>query len=947
MGRTVSSDPNVIPLAASATGYNAGDYIYETNAGFGSIPTGALTSGNFPAGSTSFLAYAQTAATVNEFTYVEQLGGSFGSQVAAQLVNGNIVYVYATGGTASFRIETGAGVVVVAETSAAMNVSGNAAWVSVVALPAGGFCIVCGGTDSFPNFQFVARFYNADGTAATAVLAGPSGIATSTITSRLKLQAQSTGAVVIGYINGATNGFELRRVTTAGFDGSFGSSGVSAIATFGVTSTWWDFVVDSVNDIHVVFLVSGGTLTMRRLNSSGVQQTTSSVTITTPYSVSVAISSTGVIRGFCQDASGVVVVTWNGSVAAVGTRIISSTTTANNAAFGVFAQGASGGYVVFYSDIVAGTATPCLYLQAFSSSDVALATRTRVNGAIAIDYRTQFVPIVVSGNTRVHFGIYQQNNNNTNTGTSFRIPMGIAYFAYSNTTFALVGGGSTTIPSLPVGPFALGTYARQGSTPHEARFNIASTGNYTTNYTTGTLIAQKTLIDAVSTSRVSLAPLPNGEFVAVWGRSTGGTFISRYSAAGTLIAGPVTVSTLGGSSAPLGAGVAVFANGNIFVTHFAGGNTLGFVIYTPALAVVTSGTVSTDFAPIVNVPVAVSSFGIGNHIAVGFRRNFNSVQYFVSLVRDTGAVAGFNPVVSTSPGSAVLGQIVPFKSGGFAAVATGNAADGGSQTGVLIIRQTGAATFQQTSSGTVFTGASGQAGFVTGSTPAPASGTTAYAITALGGSGAYVYFIASVNPRFGDGAQLNGFQFSEGVFAASVDSSSALTIGYTASGLPVAVTNGTASRFISVQPLNANTSGQNLVSTGVFTTALATQAAQNGVSVIPHIGDAVWIGYIDNLGLPSFVSVVVAPFSVTTPLTVGVDASATALSLTPNSGYILKGVALTGASAGGTGLVQTLGAATLSSSYSASTPATSFDFTNPISSGAKGVVVGRSVTIQG
>ena len=132
MGRTLSGDSaNVIALPASPTGFTAGDYVYQTTSGYGAVPAAALATGNFNFGAIASPDYEVTATTSNELTYVEQLGGSQGSQVAAQLVNTNIVYAYATGdaatyanpATVNFRIETTTGVAVVAQTSTTMTVA--------------------------------------------------------------------------------------------------------------------------------------------------------------------------------------------------------------------------------------------------------------------------------------------------------------------------------------------------------------------------------------------------------------------------------------------------------------------------------------------------------------------------------------------------------------------------------------------------------------------------------------------------------------------------------------------------------------------------------------------------------------------------------------------------------------------------------------------------------
>ena len=87
------------------------------------------------------------------------------------------------------------------------------------------------------------------------------------------------------------------------------------------------------------------------------------------------------------------------------------------------------------------------------------------------------------------------------------------------------------------------------------------------------------------------------------------------------------------------------------------------------------------------------------------------------------------------------------------------------------------------------------------------------------------------------------------------------------------------------------------------------------------------------------------PITVTTTLTTGVSSSATGLNLTPESGYSLQGISLTDAASGNSGFVQTSGTAALNSNYSAATPATFFDFRNPITTGTNGTVVGRTVTM--
>ena len=944
MGRTLSSDSaSVIALPASPTGFTVGDYVYQTTSGYGAVPNAALATGNFNLGAVASPDYEVTATTSNELTYVEQLGGSQGSQVAAQLTNGNIVYAYATGSpttyaaaaTVNFRIETSSGTPVVAQTSTTMTTQGPFN-VGVVALPAGGFCIVSSSpTGSNSSFGLSARFYNADGTTATAVLSSGLTISSGTATSRLKLQAQSDGAVILGYF--VPNTIAVRKVTTAGFDATFNTSGVYTAAVVSSALQSWDFLVDGSNNIQIIFTSATTNAQIARLNSVGQQQASSAVTtLTGVAAVAIVRSSDGTIRGIVQDSTGITTLTWNGTTAALGTRIITSTTPPAAGALGAFAQGASGDYVVFYNAFIGGTSAIGLFFQAFSSANASLATATRVNSVIAINYRNQLTPIVVSGNTRVYFGVFQANAISYAMASS-AVPMGIAYFTYSNTTYALVGAPTVGFNYGDQGPFALGAYMRGVSTAATARFTIATTGSYPINVPLGTALIPKTLVDGTqNVIKLALAPLPNGEFVAVWVRNASyTTFISKYSATGVLQAGPVTVST-GQSNSELSASVATFANGNILVTYCdAVGTTLRFRIYTPSLTVVTSGDI--DTAAILNqtpTPVTCASFGDGDHIAVLFRDSSNYMQ--VRCVQSTGTVTARLGVGLTSQTSWFQPQIIGFKSNAFtiAAVDASTTIVRG-----FSVRKTGPTSFLGSAEFTIGASFSSIGNTTCVGSPIATPGTAGFYIS--GSTDGQAYRIISVNPLFSENNQLSITNTSGTFSSYAIGTASSGTIGYTATGLPVIAARGstgavTLSAFTNpMDGTSANTAG--------VTTTLTVTGAQTAVTAIPHIGDAILIGFIDSNTNAAFTSIVASPFTVNGTLTAGTDISTSTLSLLPQAGYSLQGISLTAAASGSSGLVQTSGIATLNSNYSASTPATFFDSRNPITAGTSGTIIGRTV----
>jgi len=388
-------------------------------------------------------------------------------------------------------------------------------------------------------------------------------------------------------------------------------------------------------------------------------------------------------------------------------------------------------------------------------------------------------------------------------------------------------------------------------------------------------VIAKTLIDGSNQSqRVSLCPLPNGEFVAVWARNTGVTLISKYSVTGALQVGPVSVfGTSGNGNAYQAASVATFANGNTLVTYVdnAATNTLRFRIYTPSLTVVTSGDIDTAFVP--NVPyVSCTSFGDGDHVAVMFSDTSNIQR--VRCVRSTGTVTGLiGPGINVT-NSWFQSQVIGFKSNSFAIVSFAN--DGSNAFYGYVVRKTGANSFLAGTQVNIGSSFSNIGGAPTPGSPIPSPGTAAYFIG--GGSATTSYRIASINPLMNTGGQLSVSETSGLISGYGLGASYGATIGYTALGTPVLVANRGFTQFLTLAPFSPPMNGDQLgnntnTSSGGIVTTLATNSATNYVSAIPHIGDAILIGYSDDSNRPSFTSINVAPFTVNATLTAGVDIS--------------------------------------------------------------------------
>lgn len=90
---------------------------------------------------------------------------------------------------------------------------------------------------------------------------------------------------------------------------------------------------------------------------------------------------------------------------------------------------------------------------------------------------------------------------------------------------------------------------------------------------------------------------------------------------------------------------------------------------------------------------------------------------------------------------------------------------------------------------------------------------------------------------------------------------------------------------------------------------------------------------------------IVAGMSYDYPLSIVADVTpCTPITLSYNTRYSLAGIAVTGCVAGGAGIIQTNGAATLGANYPSTTNQL-FDFRNPTALGVKGSVTGRNVNM--
>lgn len=962
MGRSLSApDANSgVSTIPTAVGFTAGDYVYQTALDNGPIPSGALSTGAFPFNGVSAPTYLMAATTTPNFTYIEQDGGSTGGQVAAKLANGNIVFVYikTTGtaylGTPYFKIVDAAGATVVAETAMDTQTVGGAHSISVCVLPNNNFVAVWGKQFSGIGCTIGARIYSQTGTVVTAALSFAGNYTVNTPGALLKVKPRSDNSFIVMAYSG--NSVFFVAANASGIISGFATSGAYQESISNTPTQSIDFAVTSNDFIHIFKSdpTNLNILTVRTLNTLGVQ--TSNVTIATGLNVnnvSCVLMPSGNVNVFFTSSTagslGIWGYSWNGTTAAaIGSgRILTFSTAGFSYGFmNSYAQGAGGNFTLFYSH---PDNNGSVVYQTFNSSGALLSpSAAQVVPGITnpLGSWKQFAVFDIGTSTRVYTGAKSNSYTQPTTGQNLGGPRGIYYFSYDSTSYVI---SSTSTASANYGnfsPFALGAYARAASTPITASFFAATTGVYTVSVSAGTNLIEKTIIEAVAAQSISATTLASGNVAILYVSDVGAKPVSVviYNTSGTVV---TTVAVSATAHTASYCSIAPYANGSFAVFYKTAGGVITWKVYNSSYTQVATGTITDAFSTSVldNDGVFNSgSYGNGTNVAFAYRSNTNQVKV------GNLSSAGTYTAVSTVSNSTDLPQIIGFKSNAFSVVARSLDFDLYYASNFY---QTGVATWANNGYGSL-PGASGSTavGAYSSSVPGPDNNVLCVYNSSTGPTIGLV--CPDVDWVFPTGWPITGASALPSIFSASTFRHNAL--GYTGDGAGVIATSRAGgndfiaySRVAAANATNVNWCGNaSSVGTGT-TTTLATNGDQGykSISIAPFIGGSCVIAYLDNNKLPCFFAPIVTSYPVSRTLTAGVDISPTTLSLTPESGYVLRGVALTNAAAGSSGTVQTRGSATVSSSYPAGTPATNFDFRISTAAGVRGSITGRNVTMEG
>jgi hypothetical protein len=891
------------------------------------IPNNAATTGSFPITATVALSNVINYGTVKSANYSStspQLttgGAQSRANCLAKLTNGNIVVVWRRVSSGCyFRIINEDNTEVVAPTLVtSSNAAGIYRNIGVMALSGGGF-VVYATVGGYPSFAI----YSNTGAVVTAFANDTNSTGYHTIGAPLP-----SGGFILTTTDGGT-GFIRFKIYNA-----TGTQVVAWTNVAGYTATYspGHIAVRSDNTFCIVYIESSGNLTIQRYNSAGASQSTN--TIASSASLGGGTNNTfdcatltndSIVIVYSSNANTISYATLSAANVLSGTSVLSSSLYYNPCIKAL----SSGGFIVVSPDV----SYYFLKYGIYNSSAV-------LQGSIQNFIGFGFYQSSTSGNYVVYASMVETTNyimvasSAATTANNITSPC-VSYFQLGVASPYTVRI-QTSVSYSPTAPTtSVSGYVKGSSTPNAAAFYSATTGTLTTTNADSTGSASTYIIapsaiagPAQICSCVHSTTMLNGDVVVAYSYNSSPrtTFFNVYSGTGTL-KGIYTVGSSTDSSAPM-VRVACLTNGKLVVAYSSASNTVAFAVYSSAYAFLASGTNTQAYNSY------AGSYGFSlcaitkDRFAVGLTVTGTSYGY-VFIYDDTatniGSATNNTSGLYVSIASSNTGQIY---------LSNWNTSGASSNVNIYVEASTNSFTCVQAYNYATFGGS------LIGNNPS--------AVSPLGSYGWWGY---------NNGSSLTQFVITEaggesGQIATRISGStvSTLTSGATtisSRGTFVSfVTNetGTSTRILEsyVGPSAAN------IASTTLTLPSAPYSAGNGSypSVSAGPDGQIYFVYLNASQFPVFGCFNLYSTAYTTSVVSGVTVSNNALVPSQSNGYIFKGVATTGASAGGTGIVQTNGSAQLNSSYSASTAYQTFDSTGTPITGTKGTIIGRNVNMTG
>ena len=934
MGRSVTtSNDSAFITVPTAIGFTAGEFVYNQSSGYGRIANNAVSTATFPIGDSGCEVLYSGTDNQAQMTWAEYTGGSdFTNGTAVKLTNGNIVIPYApnavqsTGSYPYFKIVDSTGAVVVAATQvdAVNRVSSNNLYMPVIgalALPNGGFVIYYRIEVSGPVYRPAFRVYNAAGVAQTAVIIDTTVSMPSIFnyTVELKAAARSDSSfVLVGYDSSAYTPFYRVYNGTTGATIYSGTGGAAGNSIPGVLS---------------VVVRSDNSWVMAQLNSSTVYwQVRSATNVQTAASNYSTSGTNGGISAVLMADDNVRIFTMSGN--AIYTNLLTGTTMGSETAL----YNASPNYINMngyplsaYSfdsgtkfivtcgaSGINGTVNPAIGLAylAYSSSLSQLSPGTSpVPFGMFVPNTTMFSFLEIGTTIRCYKSARPAAT--AQASSSVMTGAGIVYAAIDKTTYLPVNQQSATYPLGTSSALAVSGYAQSASTPSRAYFYAASTSTQAVAVAQKQVLIPQTVVESVACDSTQIISLSGGQFAYLYKYSASPYTIKLaiYDKTGTQT-NIVTVDT--GINVANTARMTLLSNGKIMVVYAKGSSVL-FVVYSSALAVLASGTIGS--ASISN-GVAISPLGVAAQAVVAYRDSNGYARY--AVCNDTGTVLTTNTVTSFNVSSVFVC---------------------GSRTGSFIISSLESGNYWRAStyylSGTnTYTQLNSYAFGSTVNTspglhlePSPDN-----AMFLVGGQN------GAANVGVADGGSLYMVSVTAMYGFYSTSGYTTIAIGRTANNTGVIF----ASRY---NDTNSNpyyrvfyTNSPGSSFTDVQFTGLSVSTTNSCPSIAPFIGDTCLLSVLNSSNYPTFYAF--APYASTQyGVITGGSSLSNPVTLSPATRFSLVGVAVTTATAGGTGVIQTKGNVQINTGYQ-SFSTQSFDFRNPTTLGVSGTVTGRTVILE-
>ena len=920
---TNASSPSFTTVSSSG-GFSAGDLVYQKSNNVGLVDGNAVATATFDITGTGTATAGNLPNTARSLGLsVGSGGGSYMTPNAAKLTNGNmvVVWVSGTGDLAFFRIVNEAGTEVVAATSLG-SAQSSAQMIAVAALTGGGFAAVWASTAN----TFVYAIYNNSGVVVTAATSEASiGVSSSSLTvaprpdgsfiavvndttanqARFKVYS-ATGVQVIAWTNVAVpNNARARSAVAVRSDNSF------VIGMYTSATNIQYYIYTSAGSAS-----SNATL-IGSYNGSSSNGHLDMTTLTNDAVVFVYYSSTNtyIIYKILSAAN------------SLGADNIVSSSTANVCAV----KSLSGGGFVIAWDV---GSTRQLRFSFYNAAGSSLSgTRENYGGASnSTSANGIFYPTIVEMASNVAF-----INVVGKTATSMT-QANISTYAIRNftTVTQLVGTASSPVSG----------YARGASTPNAAAF-LASTNttlSVTTTQASGSsnYILAPTAIQTTNTANgVCARVMPNSDIVIGVGHNTIGGVLYVYNSLGTVRKNTITITSYTNAYLRM----CVLTNGNLVVVYNTSATSVSAQIFNSSYTLL-----STTVLSLPNVASMNSAYLYGlevspminNRFVVGFydgtslgasARVFNSDATVYSSVYSAASTT--SAVGCTVAGTASGGFVIKWHQ------------SSGVDVNVTWVANTTGSTYAGMTTQTFNAGSAPQAPYFSGVAVSP-NDTVLTAYVDSGGANSYPLAI-DANGTASPLSAMNAGTTSGnlGIFGVcTMPDGRFVAIKMDSAG------GGAGAYAFAVVSPSAGSSLSN-IALGTFTFASNTpQSYNNNSGPMPSpcatLDNQIVVAYVNNSNYACFtIFDTIGSSTYSTTLVSGTTTSLPAYYPSQSNGYVLRGVSVTAATAGGTGVVQTNGSTQLNSQYPSGTTAQAFDSTGTVIQGTKGTIVGRNVTMTG